>query len=154
MGEVTFEQANLMLRIFELRREPRLRQARTWFDHKFNAATPEEIMKKYPPSSEENTNIRMVVGYWDMVAGIVNRGLIDEEFFFESNGEGFFVWEKIKHIAPAWRAALKDPTIFANLEEYSRRLEAWREKRAPGSTAAMRQMVEQMSQTAAKAAGE
>jgi hypothetical protein len=154
MGQATYDQVNLMLRLYELRREPRLRQARAWFVDHYSASSPEEIMKKYPPGSEENTNIRMTISYWDMAAGIVNRGLIDDDLFFESTGEPWVVWERIKGAAPAWRAAFKNPLIFANLEELCQRLEAWREKRAPGSTAAMRQLFEQMRQAAAKAAGE
>ncbi len=144
MGQVTYDQVNLMLRLYELRRDPRLRQARSWFVEHFHPDSPEDMMKKYPPGSEENTNIRMVISYWDMIAGIVNRGLIDDELFFESNGEIWVVWDRIRSIVPAWRAAFKNPTVFHNLEETCKRLEAWREKRAPGSTAAMRQMMEQM----------
>jgi hypothetical protein len=144
MGQATYDQVNLMLRLYELRRDLRLRQARSWFVENFHPSSPEEMMQKYPPGSEENTHIRMVISYWDMVAGIVNRGLIDDELFFESNGEIWVVWDRIRSIVPAWRAAFKNPTVFQNLEESCKRLEAWREKRAPGSTAAMRQMMEQM----------
>jgi len=154
MGQLTHEQVNLTLRLYELRREPRLRQARAWFVDKFQPATPEEFAKNYPPGSEENTNIRMTISYWEMAASIVNRGLIDEEFFFENTGEQWVVWERIKPLAPVWRAAFKDPYVFAALEEHCKRLEAWREKRAPGSTAAMRQMMEQMRRSSAKAATE
>ncbi len=111
-------------------------------------------MKKYPPGSDENTNIRMTASYWDMVASIVNRGLIDDEMFFENTGEIWLVWDRIRAVVPAWRAAFKNPHVFANLEEVCKGLEAWREKRAPGSTAAMRQMMEQMTQAVAKAATE
>jgi hypothetical protein len=152
MGQATHEQVNLLLRLYELRREPRLRQARSWFTQQFNASSPEEMMKKYPPASEESLNIRMTVSYWDMVASIVNRGLIDDELVFENTGEFWVVWERIKPLVPAWRAAFKNPYLFASLEELYKRLEAWQEKRAPGSTAAMRQMMEQMRATAKAAA--
>lgn len=154
MGEATYEQVNLMLKLYELRREPRLRQARAWFLDNFNISSAEEMMKKYPPGSEESTHIRMTVTYWDMVAGIANRGLIDDDLFFDSSGEAWVVWDRFRTVVPAWRAAFKNPHLFANLEQLAQRLEAWREKRAPGSTAAMRQFMEQMRQGAAKAAGE
>jgi len=153
MGEVTHDQVNLMLKLYDLRRESRLRQARAWFVGQFAATSLEENSKKYPLGTEENTHIRMTVSYWDMCASIVNRGLIDDELFFENNGEAWLVWEKIKPIAPAWRTAFKNPVLFANLEELCGRFEAWRERRAPGSTAAMRQMLQQMAQATAKAAG-
>ncbi len=152
MSQPTHEQVNLMLRLYELRREPRLREARKWFFESFNATAPEELMKKYPPGSEENTSVRMVTSYWDMVAGIVNRGLIDEDLFFENTGEIWVVWERLRALAPAWRTAFKSPQVFANLEETCKRMDAWREKRAPGSTAAMRQMMEQMARATAKTA--
>jgi hypothetical protein len=148
MGQVTHEQVNLMLRLYELRREARLRQARAWFLNHFHPVSPEEIGEKYPPGSEENANIRMTISYWDMVAGIVNRGLIDDGIFFENNGEIWVVWDRIRNIAPAWRTAFQNPTIFGNLEETCRRMEAWREKRAPGSTAAMRKILEMARATA------
>ncbi len=154
MGQATYEQVNLMLKLYDMRREPRLREARTWFTEHFHVSSVEEMMQKYPPSSQENLNVRMMVSYWEMVASIANRGLLDDDLFFENTGEAWVVWERVQGLAPAWRAALKDPHIFSNLEELARRFEAWREKRAPGSTAAMRQMMEQMRQTAAKAAGQ
>jgi hypothetical protein len=105
--------------------------------------SPEETMQKYPQGSDENNFIRMVISYWEMVASIVNRGLINDELFFESNGEIWIVWERMRVIVPAWRAAFKNPTMFLNIEETCKRLEAWREKRAPGSTAAMRSVLQQ-----------
>jgi len=144
MTQITYEEVNLMLRLYDLRREPRLREARAWFVENYHAASPEEVMQKYPQGSLENTNIRMVVSYWDMVAGIVNRGMINDELFFESNGEIWVVWDRMRSIAPTWRAAFKNPHLFSAIEETCKRLEAWREKRAPGSTAAMRQMMEQV----------
>jgi len=86
MAQITYDEVNLMLRLYELRREPRLREARAWFVEHFHAGTPEEVMQKYPQGSQENTYIRMVISYWDMVASIVNRGMINDELFFESNG--------------------------------------------------------------------
>ena len=108
------------------------------------------MAQKYPQGSEENTYIRMVLSYWEMVASIFNRGLIHEELFFENNGEIWVVWDRVRNIVPAWRAAFKNPTVFVNIEEVCKKLEAWREKRAPGSAAAMRQMMEQMRLAAKK----
>ncbi|HYL09888.1 MAG TPA: hypothetical protein VEU31_04045 [Candidatus Acidoferrales bacterium] len=152
MGQVTYDQVNLMLRLYELRRESRLRDARSWFVQHFHAASPEEIAQKYPPGSAESTNLRMTISYWDMVASIVNRGLIDDELFFENNGEAWVVWDRIRNIVPPWRAGYQNPALFSNLEECCRRLETWRERKAPGSTAALRKMMEQM-RPAAKSAG-
>ena len=153
MGEVTHEQVNLMLRLYELRREPRLRQAREWFIHEFSAATLEDLQKQCPPGSEPHTNFRMMVSYWVMVAGIMNRGLIDEEFFFEQGAEQYFVWERVKPFIAEVRTRFKNPYNLAHLEEHCKRLEAWWEKRAPGFIEVMRQNIRQIIKPAAQAAG-
>jgi hypothetical protein len=139
MGQVTHEQANLLLRLYELRRESRMRQARTWFYTQFEANTPQDLASKYPMGSEESASLRMVLSYWDMAAGMVNRGLIDDEMFFENSTEGWIVWEKIKAIAPAQREAMKNPTYLVQLENFANRFEAWRERIAPGSLEVFRQ---------------
>jgi hypothetical protein len=146
MGEVTNEQVNLMLRLYEDRREPRLREARDWFSANFHVKTADDLMRVCPPGSKENTYMRMVLGYWEMVASIVNRGLIDEDFFFESNGEQWAVWEQVKPVIGAWRAMFSSPHFLGNLETQCKRLEAWREKRSPGSNDAIRKVLAQMQQ--------
>jgi hypothetical protein len=139
MGQVTHEQANLLLRLYELRRESRMRQARAWFSSQFEANTPQDVASKYPMGSEESASLRMVISYWDMAAGMANRGLIDEEMFFENSVEGWIVWEKVKAIVPAQRESMKNPTYLVQLEKFANRFEAWRERTAPGSLEAFRQ---------------
>lgn len=151
MGQVTHDQANLMLRLYELRREPKMRQAREWYVANFNPQTPEDVFKIAPPGSQENAYMRMVNSYWEMATNMVGRGLIDEEFFFENSGEQWIVWDRVRHIAPAMRTTMKNPHIFENLEAHCKRLEAWREKRAPGSTEVMREMIARMAQKGAGA---
>jgi hypothetical protein len=146
MGEVTNEQVNLMLRLYEERREPKLREARDWFSANFHVKTADDLMRVCPPGSKENTYMRMVLGYWEMVASIVNRALIDEEFFFESNGEQWAVFEQVKPVLAAWRAMFSSPNFLANLEKQCNHLEAWREKRSPGSNEAIRKVLAQMQQ--------
>jgi hypothetical protein len=139
MAQVTHEQANLLLKLYDLRREARLREARAWFTANFDAKTPEELNKKYPMGSDANASFRMVVTYWDMACGLVNRGLIDDDLFFESAGEAWFVWERLRELAPGLRAASKNPHAWGQLEALATRFEAWQERRAPGHIAAMRQ---------------
>jgi hypothetical protein len=152
MASEMFEKVNLMLRLFELRREEKLRKARQWYVDHFVAHTPEEMMQKYPPGSEENAYIRMVVSYWDMCAGIANRGLVDDDLFFMNSGEAWLVYEKLRAVVPAWRAAFNNPMIFTELETFVTRLEEWREKRAPGSNEATRKIMAMMAQSRAAAA--
>jgi len=79
-----------------------------------------------------------------------NRGLIDEDFFFENTGEQWVVWERLKPVVPAFRTMFKNPLAFSNLEKHCEIFERWREKRAPGSTEAMRAINAQMQQQAAQ----
>lgn len=150
MGQVTHDQANLLLRLFELRREPRLREARAWFFANFDAKTLEEMNQKYPPGSEANTSLRMMTSYWEMASGFANRGLIDDDLFFENAGEGWIVWDRIREVVPAMRELFKNPHAYGQLEAMAKRMEAWQERRAPGHVAALRQMLSRPRSTSAK----
>jgi hypothetical protein len=152
MGQTNHEQANLLLQLYDLRREARLREARAWFLGQFWAISSEDMLQKYPPGTQGNTNIRMTVSYWDMACGMVNRGLIDDEMFFESNGELWFVWEKVKGIAPGLRTMYKNPIAYKNLEAAATRLEQWWNSFAPGMVEVHRQRLALMRENAAKAA--
>jgi hypothetical protein len=146
MGEVTHEQVNLLLKLYDTRREPRLREAREWFSANFHPKTPDDVLRICPPGSRENAYMRMVLSYWEMVASIESRGLIDEDFFFENTGEQWMVFEQVKPVLAAWRAMFGNPQFLSRLEEQCKRLEAWREKRNPGSNEATRKMIAQMRQ--------
>src|SRR5260370_32657427 len=146
MGQVKEEVVNVMLRVYEDRREPKLRGARDWFSASFHVKTADDLTRVCRAGSQENLYMRMVLGYWEMVASIVNHGVIDEEFFFESNGEQWVVWEQVKPVIGGWRAMFSSPNFLANLEQHATRLEAWREKRSPGSNEAIRQVLAQMQQ--------
>ena len=134
--------AELMLRLYDLRREEKLRRAREWFVREFEAESLDDLLKRCPPGSEEDTYLRMTVSYWDMAASIVNHGLVQEHFFFESNGELWLVWDKIRHLVPAVRERTKNPHAYGNLEALAARYETWMEARAPGNLAVRRQLIQ------------
>jgi hypothetical protein len=131
--------AELLLRLYELRREEKLRRAREWFTLEFQAKSAEDYLKKYPPGSEQDAFFRMVVTYWEMVGSIVNSGLIKQDFFFRNTGEFFGVWEKIKHLVPAAREVFKNPQMWENLELMATTYEEWMAKRAPEAIEVFRQ---------------
>jgi hypothetical protein len=148
----THEQAELQLKIFDLRRESRLRQARDWFTKNYFADTLDEAMRIAPMGSEAGTFYMMVVSYWDQACAYLNHGLLHEDLFFETNGEFFFIWERVKATIPEGRQRFSNPLYLANLEKAAIRYEAWSEEHAPGHLAAMRQMMKQMSPPTSKAA--
>lgn len=140
----THEQAQLQLKLYDLRREPRLRQARDWFFKNYFADSLDEAMKVAPMGSEAGTNFMMVVSYWDQACAMLNYGLLHEDLFFETSGEFVGVWERIKPTMPEARQRFVNKEFMANLEKAAERFEQWSEKRSPGQMAAMRQMMKQM----------
>src|SRR5690349_6423265 len=131
--------AELLLRLYELRREEKLRLARDWLTHKFHADSMDDFYKRFPAGSQENQHFRMVVSYWGMAASIVKHGLIKEELFFESSQELCATWNRVKHLAPEARTTFKNPFLWGNLEALAEKYEKWVEARAPGAIAVMRE---------------
>ena len=149
----THEQGQLHLKVYDQRREARLRQARDWFQQNYNAETFEEAMKIAAPGTEHGTYVGMVIGYWEQACALLNYGLLHDDLFFETSGEFFGVWEQLKAVVPQFREQFKDPNLLSNLEKAAQRFEAWSEKRAPGRIAAMRQYMQEersKAKTAAK----
>jgi len=139
----THEQAQLHLQVYDLRREARLRQARDWFNQNYIVETLEDTMRLAPPGTENGTFVGMVLGYWEQACALLNYGLLHEDLFFETSGEFFGVWERIKPIVPQFRQMMSDQTLLAHLEKAGQRYEAWSEERAPGHVAVMRQYMQQ-----------
>lgn len=147
----THEQAELQLKVYDLRREPRLRQARDWFQQNYRAKTFEEAMRIAPFGTENGTFVGMIIGYWEQTCALLNYGLLHEDLFFETNGEFFGVWELLKPVVPEFREKFADKTVLANLERAAQRYEAWSERRAPGHIAAIRQFMQQTTAETATA---
>lgn len=132
----TYEDVNLVLRLYELRREEKLRQARAWFLANWWADSVDELMTKYPMTSDENRMARMVVTHWEMVASFIVSGVLNQELFFQSGREMLFVWTRVKHLAPEMRAKFKDPTMYRNLEIACASFIQWLDQQEPGAYAA------------------
>jgi len=148
----THEQAQLHLQIYEQRREPRLRQARDWFFANCFADTLDEAMRIAPPGTEAGTNLMMVIGYWDQACAFLNYGLLHEDLFFETSGEFFGVWNRIRPTIKEGRERFSNQLFAAHIEKAATRFEAWAENHSPGLIAAMRQMDQQMRSQRKKAA--
>jgi hypothetical protein len=135
--------AELLLRLYELRREEKLRRARQWMIEKFQADSLEELRKQLPQGSEESAFFRMAISYWDMAASLVNHGLPKEDLFFENTAEFWLIWEKVRHLAPALREARKNPLVWKNLETLARKYEQWMATRAPEALDEIRKVLKQ-----------
>ncbi len=137
----TYDDANLILRLYDMRREERMREARAWFTANFHASTMEEFLKLCPLGSKENANYRQVISYWDMAASFVTAGVLSEELFFESNRELLLTYTRVQKLIPAIRESYKDPFFLKNLEAVAKNFIEWLNKRAPGSYDAFAQRV-------------
>ena len=113
----TYQDADLVLRLYEMRREEKLRAAREWFRAKFFPQSFEDVRAVALGAGVENTYYRMVVGYWDMAASFVARGILHPELFFESGGEALFVWAKLGEYVPQLRQEYGAPRLLGSLEK-------------------------------------
>jgi hypothetical protein len=111
----TYEDARLILKLYELRREEKMRAAREWYARRFFPQSIEDVRAALAPANPESAYLRMIFGYWDMAASFVVRGVLNSELFFESAGEMIFVWAKIEPFIAALRAETKTP-LLANVE--------------------------------------
>ena len=148
----THEQGQLHLQIYEMRREAKLRQARDWFFRNYFADTMDEAMRIAPPGTENGALAMMVFSYWDQACAFLNYGLLHEDLFFETSGEFFGVWERIKPTLKEGRERFANKQFLAHLEKAAERYEKWIEARSPGHIAAMRQFAQQMRAELKKAA--
>jgi hypothetical protein len=138
MASATYDDVNLIIKLYELRREPKLREAREWLFSQFKATTLSEFLEQCPPGSQSEVYFRMVSSYWDMVASFITSGVLKEELFFQSGGEMLGFWMKAKGILPEMREKMKNPLIGKNTEEVADRYIAWINKEAPDAIEAMR----------------
>ena len=107
--------AELILKLYELRREAKMREARAWFISFF----PESVDDIMKAMIDEKTSAyyRMATSYWDMAASFVNRGAIDEEMFMDSAGESIVIFCKVQPFIEELRTRLGSPKVLKHLEE-------------------------------------
>src|SRR5580658_1400225 len=108
------EEAGLILKLYELRREATMRKARDWYFRDFNPQTMADFNNVM--YGENSGYLRMVTSYWDMAAALVNNGAISLELFNDSNGEHIGVFSKFEPLLGEIRAAY-GPQFAANFEK-------------------------------------
>ncbi len=113
------QDADLILKLYDLRREATMREARNWM-FTFNPTSVQDIIEVL--LGDHSGHYRMVVSYWEMAAAMVNNGAIDEKLFNESNGEHIFVYSKIQPVIEEIRALFGSPEFLSNLEALVKRI--------------------------------
>ncbi|PYS51791.1 MAG: hypothetical protein DMF68_03040 [Acidobacteria bacterium] len=139
------EDANLILKLYELRREDVMRKARNWFIMEFNPGSMQEIVDAL--MSDKSAYFRMVTTYWEMAASFVNHGAIDEQMFNDANGEHMVVFAKIEPFLQEMRTTFNSPNAGANLEKL-----IMRKPDAKEYLTALRERFKQMAAMRAEAA--
>lgn len=119
------DDAELILKLYDLRREPVMREARNWM-FTFNPTSIQDVFDAL--LGEHSGHYRMVISYWDMAAAMVNNGAIDETLFNETNGEHIFVYAKIEPVIEDIRTAFGAPDFLHNLETLVKRIPNIEEK--------------------------
>jgi hypothetical protein len=133
VARATYDDVNLILRLYELRREERLRHARRWFQESFKVKTLAEFQALCPRGSEQNEFYRMVATHWEMVASFLTSEVVNQELFFQSGRELLLVWVRVRDILPAVREAYGNPAELRNLELASLSFIQWWDELAPGA---------------------
>jgi len=109
-----FESAQLNLQLYDLRREPVLREARAWFLWDFNPESFEELMAVV--RGEKNSWFRMVLSYWEMACSMVSSGAIDAESFYAAHAEVFATFSKVQPFVAQLREVTGEADAFKHLE--------------------------------------
>jgi hypothetical protein len=116
----TIADAQLILQLYDLRREAEMRKARSWWAGEFFPQSADDIMKvAFTMGSQENSWFRQVAGYWNMAASFVLLGVLNEELFLQPSisGEMFLIFAKVHPFLKEVRQKIGDPHLFLNIEK-------------------------------------
>ena len=114
-GRPDHHDAELMLRVYELRREPVMREARNAINGQFWPRTADDVMAVTKPDHPLNAAWRQTTSYWEMVYSFARHGLVAPDFWVESNGEGLFLFAKVLPHLTRLRSDIS-PTLLRNTE--------------------------------------
>jgi hypothetical protein len=114
-GTPDHHDAELAIRVYELRREPVMRESRAAIIQKFWPRSFEDVQAIAKADHPLNAAYRQVASYWEMVYGFAKHGIVHPDFWLESNGEGLFVFARVAPFLERVRAELS-PTAFRNAE--------------------------------------
>jgi hypothetical protein len=133
MMQPTYDDANLLLRLYELRREDKLRQARHWFLFEFTPGPWSEVREGFFTGEEQDNYLRMVVSYWDMVCAMVKQGVLNKDLFYTTNAEHLAVWNKTKLWVAGLREEMNNLLMLRSLEDIAADTEQWRQQQTVSS---------------------
>jgi hypothetical protein len=130
-AKATPEDARIVLKLYDLRRESEMRKARNYFVRDFNPRSAEDAMAVFANfGSQENAWMRQLIGYWEMAASLVLGGALNPELFHGSNGEMYFVYAKLAPFIKQIRQTMDAPEFLSQVEAVIQSSAAGRERAA------------------------
>ncbi|HEY7353729.1 MAG TPA: hypothetical protein VH596_13260 [Terriglobales bacterium] len=125
----TAEDAQIIMRLYDLRRESEMRKARAWFASFWPRSADEIVQLIHAPTNpQENAWFRQVSGYWEMAASFVLRGVVNEDMFVDSSGELWFILSKVHPFLKEAREKTNSPYLFKRIEKVASRTKDGRER--------------------------
>jgi len=139
MSTPTSADAELILKLYDLRREAEIRKARNWWLGFWPESTDEIIKIASALGTQENAWMRQVGGYWEMASSFVLHGVLSRDLFMEGgfSGEMFFLYAKIEPFLKELREKMQNPNIFGNVEKVI--------ATSPGATERLKQVQERQA---------
>ena len=111
-SRATYDDAKLILELYEMRREERMRKARSWFVASFRPRSAADLAALCPRGSDESASYRMVATYWEMVASFLTSGVLNKELFYQSGRELLLVWGRLHDVVAELREQQADPYLL------------------------------------------
>lgn len=110
------QDALVILKLYEIRSEARMREARAWFFSEFAPKSGREVVALMLSGEKQSAFYRMVASHWDVAASLVNNGGVDEKLFLEANSEHLVVFAKLQPLLAEIRETIDEPDYMMHLE--------------------------------------
>ena len=111
-----------IIKLYELRSEARMREARAWFFTSFAPTSGREIVQLMLSGEQQSASYRMVASHWEVAASLVNNGGIDEKLFLGANTEHLVVFAKLQPFINEVREIIGEPDYLMNLEQLAMKI--------------------------------
>jgi hypothetical protein len=148
------KQAELILRLYEIRRDTALRAARDYVGGEFLPKSVDEFVSLVKEGGKPSGHILQVYGYWDMVAAFVVHGALDEDLIFDTCQEMYFQFEKIQPYLAGFREKMNLPEFLRSMETVVRDSQAKRSRPVPKAPKAPKVKAPRPQPAATATAGE
>jgi hypothetical protein len=116
-SQATAQDAELILKLYDLRREPVMREARNYVAMLSPNSADDLMEVLFAFGSKENAYVRQVFGYWEMVASLIVHGTLNESLAFDTLGEMYFIYSIVHPFLDDFRKKANIPDFFKNVQK-------------------------------------